>query len=83
MNTTWALQDAKNKFSELIDHAIQDGPQTITRRGKNTAVILSVEEFRRLTAGQETLVDFLRDSPLRGAELDLERSTDLGREVVL
>lgn len=83
MKTTWALQDAKNKFSELIDHAIQDGPQTITRRGKKTAVILSTEEFRRLTAGQENLVDFLRDSPLRGAELDLERSTDLGREVVL
>ena len=83
MNKIWALQDAKNKLSELVDLAVHDGPQTITRRGKETAVVVSVEDFRKLTSGRDSLVSFLRDSPLAGVDLDLERSRDYGREVEL
>ena len=46
MHSKWALQDAKNRFSELVDTAAREGPQTITRRGKDTAVLLSVDQFR-------------------------------------
>jgi prevent-host-death family protein len=83
MQHTWALQEAKNRFSELVEQALHDGPQVVTRRGKETVVVLSVEAFYKLTAKQESLVTFLRNSPLAGVELDLERTPDYGREVTL
>jgi len=83
MQYTWALQEAKNRFSELVEQALHAGPQVVTRRGKETVVVLSVEAFHKLTAKQESLVTFLRNSPLAGVELDLERTPDYGREVTL
>ncbi|MGE3536606.1 MAG: type II toxin-antitoxin system Phd/YefM family antitoxin [Candidatus Tectimicrobiota bacterium] len=83
MPHTWALQEAKNRFSELVEQALHDGPQIVTRRGKDTVVVLSVEAFHALTATPESLVAFLRQSPLAGVELDLERRPDYGREVAL
>lgn len=84
MKTTWPLQDAKNRFSEVIEQALKHGPQTVTRRGKETAVILSVRDYRRMRQPDSDLVGFLRNSPLSGLELDLERSKgDTGREVDL
>jgi antitoxin Phd len=83
MKTAWTLQDAKNRFSELVEQALHDGPQVVTRRGKETVVVLSVDAFRTLTAPQENLVTFLRHSPLVGANLDLTRQEDYGREVPL
>ncbi len=83
MQHTWALQDAKNRFSELVEQALHDGPQVVTRRGKETVVVLSVVAFQKLTAKQESLVTFLRNSPLAGVELDLERQADYGRKVAL
>jgi prevent-host-death family protein len=83
MHHTWALQDAKNRFSELVEQALHDGPQIVTRRGKETVVVLSVEVFQQLTAKQESLVEFLRNSPLADVDLDLERTPDYGREVSL
>jgi len=47
--TKWQLQDAKARFSELIDDTLEKGPQIVTRRGIDTAVVVSVEEWRRLT----------------------------------
>ena len=58
MKRTWALQDAKNRFSEVVDRAIAEGPQTITRRGKETAVVVSMGEFKRLSAPRGSLVTF-------------------------
>ena len=83
MNSKWALQDAKNRFSELVDTAAREGPQTITRRGKDTAVLLSVSQFRKLTSAGGSLVDFLQESPLKGVALDMSRDQDAGREVSL
>lgn len=83
MQHTWPLQEAKNRFSELVEQALHDGPQVVTRRGKETVVVLSVEAFHKLTAKQESLVTFLRNSPLARVELDLERTPDYGREVTL
>jgi len=79
----WQLQEAKNRLSQVLDHAVHEGPQTITLRGKPTAVVISVEEFERLTRPRTRLVDFFRKSPLHGVELDLDRSKDLPREVDL
>ncbi len=83
MKTIWALQDAKNRFSELVDHAVQDGPQIVTRRGKETVVVLSVQDFQKLAAAQGSLVTFFRQSPLVGVDLDLTREVDYGREIEL
>jgi antitoxin Phd len=51
--STWAVQDAKARFSELLDEALEKGPQVVTRRGVETAVVVPIDEWRRLqeTAG--------------------------------
>jgi prevent-host-death family protein len=79
----WQLQEAKNRLSQVVDSAVHDGPQTITLRGKPAAVVVSFEEFRKLTQPQTKLSQFFRQSPLLEVELDLERQPDLGREVEL
>jgi len=83
MAGTWKLQDAKNRFSEVVRRALKAGPQIVTLRGRETAVILSVEEYHRLARPKIGLVDFLRSSPLAGIDLDLERDRDTGREIDL
>ncbi len=83
MKAVWALQDAKNRFSELVEHAVQDGPQIVTRRGKETVIVLSVQDFQHLAAAQGSLVTFFRQSPLMGGGLDLTREEDYGREIAL
>jgi antitoxin Phd len=83
---SWQLQDAKAQFSELFRRAQAEGPQFVTRQGKDTVVILTAEEFERLTARARqprSLVQFFSESPLAGVELDLERPRDLGRKVRL
>jgi len=77
----WQLQDAKNRFSEVVEKALRNGPQIVKKRGVDTVVIVSVEEYRRLIRPKTTLVDFFRNSPLKGVGLDLERSKELPREV--
>ncbi|NNN04847.1 MAG: type II toxin-antitoxin system Phd/YefM family antitoxin [Elusimicrobia bacterium] len=75
----WQLQNAKNRLSELVDDALSRGPQTITRHGKATAVVLSVEDYRKIQSGQRPLSRFFAESPLRGHKLTLTRSRDVGR----
>ncbi|MET4391212.1 prevent-host-death family protein [Bradyrhizobium sp. F1.4.3] len=76
---TWTLANAKARLSEVIDRA-QSGPQIITRHGKPNAVIVSAEEWARKTARIGTLAEFLLASPLRGADLELERMHDAPRD---
>jgi len=83
MSTTWTVQDAKNQFSAVIEHALHDGPQTITRRGRETAVLVSVATFREMSGAQGDLVNFLRQSPLADTELDLDRKREYGRGIDL
>jgi len=86
MSTSWALQDAKGRFSEVVERARRVGPQTVTRRGMEAVVVVSIEQFRQLTRreGHEDLISFLGDSPLRDLEPQwLERDRDTGREVRL
>lgn len=79
----WQLQEAKNRLSQVVDSALHDGPQTITLRGKPAAVVVSFEEYRKLTLPRTGLSQFFRQSPLHDVELDLGRSADLPREVEL
>ena len=80
----WQLQDAKNRLSEVVRKATDEGPQIITLRGDDAVVVVAVEHYARLTRKPKgTLVDFLRKSPLGTVALDLKRSRDTGRAVVL
>lgn len=76
----WQLQDAKNKFSEVINKAFKIGPQCITRRGVETAVVLSVHEYKKLINPKTNLVEFFHHSPLYGIELDIKRDKSHARE---
>lgn len=79
---SWTVASAKAKLSEVIDRA-QSAPQTITRNGRPTVVVVSAEEWQRKTARKGTLAEFLMESPLRGADLDLERQRDEPRDLPL
>lgn len=79
----WKLEDAKARFSEVVRHACAEGPQRVSVRGRDTVVIVSVEEFDRLTdqKPRQPLVAFLESLHLDG--LDLAREPDRGRDVEL
>ena len=83
MMIRWQLQDAKNRLSELVRKAREEGPQVITLHGRDAAVVVSAKEFGALSRPRGSLVDFFRKSPLAGVNLDLARSTDTGRPVDL
>ncbi len=83
MKKVWQIQEAKNRFSDLVNEALRRGPQTITRRGVSTVVVMSVKDFKRLVSHKASLVEFFQKSPLCGIDLDLERSTEPCREVDL
>jgi prevent-host-death family protein len=82
----WQLQTAKARFSEVFRLARTVGPQRITRQGKEGVVMISDEQYHRLTTKAQqpkSIVQFFRESPLAGLELDLERDRDMGRDVEL
>lgn len=72
---SWTVASAKAKLSEVIERA-QSTPQTITRNGKPSVVVVSADEWQRKTARKGSLATFLLESPLRGADLELERQPD-------
>lgn len=81
--TVWTVAEAKAKFSEVIERAASDGPQTVTRNGRTTAVIVAAAEWERKTKRTGSLAGFFAGSPLRGSRLKLPRRTDRPRKVDL
>lgn len=82
-NNRWQLQEAKSKFSKLVENAMQNKPQFVTKHGRNAVVILSIEDYERIAKPKTSLVDFLRTSPLAEAEITLSRDKDLPRDIVI
>lgn len=85
-STAWQVQSAKARFSELFRRARTEGPQLITKQGKEGVVMLPVEQFELLTGRArqpKSLVQFFRESPLVGVKLDLTRDKDPGRDFKL
>jgi antitoxin Phd len=74
MAPTWPLQDAKNRLSELLERALKNGAQTITRHGKPIAVVVSAETYARLQP-EENLADILRDCPVKGWTTERDASS--------
>ena len=81
--TNWQLQEAKAHLSELVKTVQQNGPQQITVHGKPAAVVLSCDDYTRLTRKKPSFVDLMRQSPLIGVDLQLERDKSLTREQAL
>jgi prevent-host-death family protein len=82
VGTSWTVAGAKAKLSEVMERA-QSAPQTITRNGKPSVVVVSAEEWHKKTVRRGSLADFLLASPLRGADLDTERNNDEPRDLPL
>jgi antitoxin Phd len=83
---SWQVQTAKARFSELFRRARTEGPQLITKQGKEAVVMIPVEQFEQLTGRArqpKSLVQFFRESPLVGVKLDLTRDKDIGRNIDL
>jgi len=72
MNKIWQLQEAKNRFSEVVNEALKHGPQIITRHGEETVVVVSIDEYRKKISPQKSLYAILRGFP-KGIEIDLTR----------
>ena len=75
----WPLQEAKNKFSALVNQALAEGPQWVTRRGQKAVVVISAEEYERAIKPKNPFKAFLRALPL--GDLDLRRDDDADRYV--
>jgi prevent-host-death family protein len=82
MDEHWQLQEAKQRFSELIRSVQTDGPQIVTRHGEEVAVVIDINEYRRLQGGLPDFKQFLRSAPDLDA-LRIERATEPARVVEL
>jgi len=83
-NDTWQLQDAKSKFSQLVDNAMRNKPQFVTKHGNNAVVVLSFEDYRKIIKPKTSLVTFFKNSPLSELDLDLSRNNkDFPRDIEL
>lgn len=84
---SWKLEDAKNRFSEVVRLALDDQPQRVTRNGRDAVVVISAAEYDRLAAPPHNLFEFLQASPLAqaiaedGIDFEIERSQDVPRDI--
>jgi len=81
MKSIWQLQEAKNKFSELVEQALRNGAQIVTRHGRRVVVVLPYTDYAKMTRPEGNLADFLMRSPMAGLELDIDRDRSLPRDV--
>lgn len=83
MGNVWQLQEAKNKFSNLVDRARHDGPQVVTKHGRESVVIIAIEDYQKLNRPASDLISFFKQSPLSGINLDLTRNKSASRDIEL
>ena len=79
----WTVAEAKAKFSEIIERAMSEGPQTITRKGRTAAVVVGAEEWQRKTNRAGSLAEFFAGSPLRRSGLKVRRLKAQSRKISL
>ncbi len=78
----WQLQEAKQKFSEMVRRALADGPQVVTRHGEEVVVVMSADEYRGLADSKPDLKAFLLSGPDLSV-LDLKRQEEMPRDIEL
>jgi antitoxin Phd len=72
----WSLQDAKARFSELVNRTLSEGAQIVSRHGKEVVAVIPVGEYRRLSRPQSTLSEFLLAAPRVTLDVDRDQSGD-------
>ena len=82
MGQTWQLQQAKNKFSAVVKAAEKGEPQIITRHGEEVVILLSIEQYKKLTNKELSNSEFFTKSPLAGIGIDLTRDKSLPRDPI-
>ncbi len=83
MITTWKLQDAKARFSKVVEDALKKGPQYVTRRGMEAVVVVSVDEYKDLISHKPSFKDFLLTCPKMEPGFGFERQKDFPRDIEL
>jgi len=78
----WKLAEAKNRFTELVNKALLEGPQMVTRR-EDKVVVISENEYKSLTGEKRNFIDFLLDEQLDLNHMDFKRDKSLSRKVNL
>jgi antitoxin Phd len=81
MGAAWKLQDVQNHFEEILEEALNSGPQTVTRSGEPVVVVVDIETWKRLSSSRPDFEAFLRSAPLDG--LDLTRDAGERTDIVL
>ncbi|HEY0307932.1 MAG TPA: type II toxin-antitoxin system Phd/YefM family antitoxin [Acidobacteriaceae bacterium] len=71
--SSWGVAEAKAQFSEVVNKAMTEGPQEITRHGKDAVVLVSKAEWERRKRPRQNAAEFFMNSPLRGSGLKIER----------
>ena len=83
MGSSWKLQEAKAKFSKLVEDALKIGPQVVTRRGEKAVVVVSVKEFEELTSNKPSFKEFLLSCPKIDNDFEFQRQKDFPRSIEL
>ncbi|MDA3939341.1 MAG: type II toxin-antitoxin system Phd/YefM family antitoxin [Spirochaetia bacterium] len=83
MTTTWKLQDAKAKFSKIVEDALKIGPQLVTRRGVEAVVVLSIDKYKDLISDKPSFKDFLLNCPKMETGFEFERQKDFPGDIEL
>jgi prevent-host-death family protein len=83
LHRSWQLQDAKNRFSQVVNFAKKFGPQIVTKHGKEVVVVLSFSEYKKLTRPKSNLVKFFQNAPLAKDKIDLNRDHEQPRDIQL
>ena len=83
MEKTWKLQDAKAQFSKIVNDALKDGPQYVTRRGTKAVVVVSVQEYEQLLSDKPSFKEFLLSCPKMDQDFEFERQRDFPRSIEL
>ena len=79
----WQIQEAKQRFSEMLRAAESGEPQIVTRHGEEVAVLIDVAEYRRLRGEVISFMEYLRSEPYSDVDLEIERHRELPREIDL
>lgn len=77
----WQLQEAKQRFSEVVRRAVSEGPQMVTRHGEEVAVVIDIAEYRHLKGDRPDFKEFLLSAPDWDDDIDFPRHGDLPREI--
>ncbi|MGA5760127.1 type II toxin-antitoxin system Phd/YefM family antitoxin [Nonomuraea bangladeshensis] len=77
----WQVQEAKQRFCEVVRRAVSEGPQVVTRHGEEVAVVIDIGEYRRLRGETPDFRKFLLEEPAWDDDLEIPRNRDLPREM--